>query len=152
MGLQPGPANVMRIVQTLACERHYHKNGNGRWNKDFDVVSQFGSPGDLPIIGDWDGDGDDDIGIYRPGTTTFILDFDGSGSWNKGSDVVSQFGSPGDLPVSGDWNGDGDDNIGIYRPGTNTFILDFDESNSWTIGSDLVNQFGAPGVPVTGKW
>ena len=33
----------------------------------------FGEPDDLPVIGDWDGDGDDNIGLYRPGSTTGVL-------------------------------------------------------------------------------
>ena len=34
----------------------------------------FGEPDDLPIIGDWDGDGDNNIGVYRPGTGEFFMD------------------------------------------------------------------------------
>jgi hypothetical protein len=28
----------------------------------------FGDPGDQVIAGDWDGDGDDTVGVYRPST------------------------------------------------------------------------------------
>ena len=31
-----------------------------------DVLFALGDSGDLPVVGDWDGDGIDDPGIYRP--------------------------------------------------------------------------------------
>jgi parallel beta-helix repeat protein len=84
----------------------------------------FGEPDDLPIIGDWDGDGDDNIGLYRPGSTTgvFYLDIDNDGG---SADIVTpEYGDLGDIPIAGDWDGDGDDNIGVYRPGTGEFFMD----------------------------
>ena len=38
-------------------------NGNGQWDKA-DLWARLGQKGDLPVVGDWDGDGKDDIGIY----------------------------------------------------------------------------------------
>jgi len=84
----------------------------------------FGEPDDLPAIGDWDGDGDDNIGLYRPGTTTgvFYLDIDNDGGV---ADIVTpEYGDLGDIPIAGDWDGDSDDNIGVYRPGTGEFFMD----------------------------
>ncbi|PXF60541.1 MAG: hypothetical protein C4B59_09145 [Candidatus Methanogaster sp.] len=83
----------------------------------------FGEPDDLPVIGDWDGDGDDNIGLYRPGSTTgvFYLDIDNDGG---AADIVTpEYGDLGDIPIAGDWDGDSDDNIGVYRPGTGEFFL-----------------------------
>jgi hypothetical protein len=40
-------------------------NGNGRWDDD-DLWAQLGSRDDLPVTGDWDGDGKTDIGIFGP--------------------------------------------------------------------------------------
>ena len=84
----------------------------------------FGEPDDLPVIGDWDGDGDDNIGLYRTGSTTgvFYLDIDNDGG---AADIVTpEYGDLGDIPIAGDWDGDGDDNIGVYRPGTGEFFMD----------------------------
>ena len=33
----------------------------------------FGQPGDQPVAGDWNGDGIDTIGVYRPSTGQFLL-------------------------------------------------------------------------------
>jgi parallel beta-helix repeat protein len=89
-----------------------------------DMSVAFGEPDDLPVIGDWDGDCDDNIGLYRPGTTTgvFYLDIDNDGGI---ADIVTpDYGDLGDTPIAGDWDGDSDDNIGVYRPGTGEFFMD----------------------------
>ena len=41
------------------------KNSNSSGFADVDIV--FGSPGDKPVAGDWNGDGRDTIGIFRNG-------------------------------------------------------------------------------------
>ena len=38
-----------------------------------DITVAFGAPGDLPVVGDWDGDGTVTIGLYRPSISTFFL-------------------------------------------------------------------------------
>ncbi len=40
-------------------------NGNGAWDKG-DLWAKLGGDGDLPVVGDWDNDGKDDIGIFGP--------------------------------------------------------------------------------------
>lgn len=40
-------------------------DGDGRWGRS-DLWAQLGSREDLPVVGDWDGDGRDDLGIYGP--------------------------------------------------------------------------------------
>jgi uncharacterized protein (DUF2141 family) len=84
-----------------------------------DIVTAFGGlPGDIPVVGDWNGDGRSKIGIYRGGT--WLLDYNGNGVWDTpgGGDRQYQFGGlPGDIPVVGDWNGTGFSKIGIFRSG-----------------------------------
>jgi hypothetical protein len=83
------------------------RNGSRSWNgcsKDT-CVNDFGAPGDLPITGDWSGNGISKIGIFRPSTQEWMLDLNGNGSWD-GCDVdlcVSGFGAEGDVPVVGRW-------------------------------------------------
>ncbi|MEA1906905.1 MAG: S-layer protein domain-containing protein, partial [Euryarchaeota archaeon] len=88
-----------------------------------DRIAAFGGDGGLPVIRDWVGDCDDNIGLYRPGTTTgvFYLDIDNDGG---AADIVTpEYGDLGDVPIAGDWGGDSDDNIGVYRPETGEFFM-----------------------------
>ncbi|MEM7585573.1 MAG: M12 family metallo-peptidase [Acidobacteriota bacterium] len=126
-----------------------------------DCALNFGAGGDVgctffsldgePIIGDWNGDGDDDIGIYRD--RLFRMDLDESCSWNAAGDDVALFGLDGDTPIIGDWNGDGDDDIGIYRPSNRVYLMDLDESGTWNPPGDRGCLFGLlDDTPIIGDW
>jgi serine-aspartate repeat-containing protein C/D/E len=80
-----------------------------------DHVFHYGSPGDRPIAGDWNGSGADTIGVFRDGL--WHLDMDGDGKFRPDHDESFTMGTKGDLPVVGDFNGDGTDEVGIYRRG-----------------------------------
>lgn len=87
----------------------------------------FGINGDIPVIGDWDGNGKDEIGIFRqsdpnPNTNSFYLDKGLTGDKHEWGPF--EYGDTGDFPVIGNWDGDGDDNIGVFRPSTNQVFKD----------------------------
>ena len=114
----------------------------------------FGLPDDIPLAGDWNGNGKDTIGVYSPSISTFFLDYDNDG---KADGNPIQFGVFGDIPIVGDWDGDGKDEIGIYRsadPDKNfandsTFFLDFNNDGI----ADKKVEFGMFGdIPVIGDW
>jgi predicted extracellular nuclease len=119
----------------------YLKNSNSTGVADLFLT--FGLPGDIPLTGDWDGDGIDTIGVYRDGT--FYLR---NSNTNGVAEIVLTFGIPGDQPIVGDWNGDGTDTIGIYRG--DTFML----RNSNTEGpAEILFSLGVPGdVAISGDW
>jgi len=131
-------------------------NGNGAWNgASIDRQYTFGVAGDSPITGDWNGDGTTGIGVYRPSTRTFYLDYNGNGVWNGASvDRQYTFGVAGDSPITGDWNGDGMTGIGVYHPSTRTFYLDYNGNGVWNGASvDRQYTFGVAGdSPITGDW
>src|SRR5262249_42503628 len=83
-------------------------DGNQQLNVPPDRVFPYGGiTGDIPINGDWNGDGRSKVGIYRNGL--FILDSNGNGVFDA-ADAVFNLGlgvQAGDVPVVGDWNGDG---------------------------------------------
>jgi hypothetical protein len=110
-----------------------------------DISTNYGMPGDYPVVGDWDGDGTDTIGIYRNGV--FYLSNSNTLSF---AEIVIPFGVPGDQPIAGDWNNDGIDTIGLYRSSAITFYLR--NSNS-TGAPDMSFLFGNPGdVGIAGDW
>jgi hypothetical protein len=130
-------------------------NGNGLWDgTPTDGIFPFGIAGDVPIIGDWNGDGVDEIGVYRPGAARFYLDLNGNNLWDgTPTDGSIGFGTLGDTPVIGDWNGDGVDDVGVRRE--NKFWLDANGNDQWdgTTAGDAVFLFGAStDIPVIGKW
>ncbi|HSK70270.1 MAG TPA: FG-GAP-like repeat-containing protein [Pyrinomonadaceae bacterium] len=103
----------------------------------------FGKYGDLPIMGDYDGDGRLDPTIFRPSV----------GEWwiLRSSDKTSrvfQFGRNGDKPVSGDFTGDGRTDIAIFRPSTGEWFILRSEDNSYYSA-----PFGRNGdIPVVGDY
>ncbi|MFO1020978.1 MAG: kelch repeat-containing protein [Planctomycetales bacterium] len=127
-------------------------NLNEAWNNlaGGDSVDTFGALGDIPISGDWNGDGVDKIGVFRSGS--FYLDYNGNGKWDGASngDKYYHFGNPTDKPVAGDWNKDGKTEIGVFRDGK--WYLDQNGDGKWNAGDSSFN-FGSPGdTPVAGDF
>ena len=114
-----------------------------------DKIVNFGVAGDRPVSGNWNGEGKDTPGVFRPTTMKFYLDMTGNG-WTADDRIVN-FGLSGDLPLAGDWNGDGKDTPGVFRPTTVKFYLDM-TGNGWT-ADDKIVSFGRSGdLPVAGDW
>jgi hypothetical protein len=97
---------------------------SGRWHlRDGDGsvrTFHYGVPGDVPLYGDWDGDGLDTPGMYRPsnGFAYLTNETPPDGGVGVGDpDLTFFFGIPGDEVVAGDWDGDGTDTLGIRRNG-----------------------------------
>jgi hypothetical protein len=72
----------------------------------------FGDPGDVPFMGDWDGDGVATPGLYRQSDGFVYVRFSNS---QGVADREFFFGDPGDVPLVGDFNGDGRDSVSIWR-------------------------------------
>ena len=70
-----------------------------------------------PIVGDFDGDGFDDLATYS--NNTFYFDFYAIGGWNGQIEDSIQFGFDGvvERPVAADLDQDGIDDIGLFVPG-----------------------------------
>ncbi len=66
------------------------------------------------VVGDWNGDKKDEIGVYQNGN--WYLDSNGNGVWDTG-DKHYGFGTTGWTPVVGKWTADGISKIGIYQAG-----------------------------------
>ncbi|NNC42194.1 MAG: fasciclin domain-containing protein [Acidimicrobiia bacterium] len=120
----------------------------GLWNGIDDqsnpVNFYFGNPGDMPLLGDWDGDGVETPGLYRQSDGFFY----GRNSNVTGLAEVSFYvGDPGDVPLVGDFDGDGLDTVSVYRPGEGrAFIMNTMGPDGGALGTpDKSYFFGDPG-------
>jgi subtilisin-like proprotein convertase family protein len=120
---------------------------------------------------DFDGDGRNDLTLYRAGSWQIQNvpakqwglaadvpvpgDYDGDryaeagvfrpsdGVWYIEGQAAVQWGWAADLPVPADYNGDGRSDIAVFRPGTGT----------WYVRGAAAVQFGLPGdIPVPGDY
>lgn len=113
-----------------------------------DAFYPFGDDADIPFVGDFDGDGIDTIGLFRPSTGMFYL----KNSHTEGpADIEFAFGADGDIPIAGDWGvEDGVDTVAVYRPSTGTFYFRYDNSAG---PADETLEFGIlAGYPVAGAF
>jgi hypothetical protein len=105
------------------------------------TVQQWGTNGDVPVRGDFDGDGVNDIAVWRPSTGQWFI----IPSSNPGSPIVQQWGTIGDIPAPGDYDGDGVTDFAIFRPSTGTWFI-IPSSNP---ASPIAQQWGTSGdIPV----
>lgn len=148
--VQPGAALLSSRIGIYRSGEFATDNGNLRWDGvGPDTYTYFGQAGDLPLVGDWDGDGKESLAVYRNGL--WLIDWNQNGQFDGSTtDRVAYFGGAGYTPVAGDWNGDGKDEIGIFRDGL--WYLDAN-GNLLPDGGDVLAYFGEAGaLPVVGRW
>ena len=138
-------------------------NHNGAYEFGVDWTnspSTFGrNAGDVPVAVDWDGNGRQELAIFRPGGTWFI-DVNHNGAYEFGVDWTNSpntFGrNAGDVPVAIDWDGNGRQELAIFRPG-GTWFIDLNHSGSYQPGLDWTNSPSTLGrtagdIPVAIDW
>jgi hypothetical protein len=110
-------------------------NGSS-WTPNIDNDFMFEVWGfNLPLIGDYNGDGKTDYSVWRPnGGNWFVYD----------NFTPTQFGLSTDIPVPADYNGDGKAEFAVYRP----------HGGLWFVYPSLTPiQFGLSGdIPVPGDY
>jgi hypothetical protein len=113
----------------------YASNNNDGFNNS---SIPFGTTGDIPVIGDFDGNGAGEYAVFRPSSGTWFID----NTWAPNSVWKSvAFGTAGDTPVSADYDGDGNTDVAVYRPSTGFWYITLDLSGVVQFQS----QFGAFG-------
>ncbi|KPA09095.1 signal peptide protein [Candidatus Magnetomorum sp. HK-1] len=88
------------IPSSGVCPRGMKKHWKG-------CEFQWGLPGDVPVTGDYDGDGKTELAVWRPMTGNWYITI-----YNK----PIQYGLQGDIPVPADYDGDGKTDIAVWRP------------------------------------
>jgi hypothetical protein len=102
----------------------------------------------VPLIGDWDGDGNDDIGVSRDRTNGYKVFYLFDGRGESPAKWIAAFGGENSVPIAGDWDGDGKTSIGVFREGV--FFLNNHNASGH---AEITSIFGdKDGIPVIGDW
>ncbi len=100
---------------------------NGNWYVTSPKpTTQWGWSGDVPVPGDYDGDGRTDIAVYRPSNGTWWIV---PSSTQQAYEL--QFGLPGDIPVPTDYDGDGKTDLAVWRPSNGTWYIVPSTTGAW---------------------
>ena len=121
-------------------QSYFYYRPSSQPNVDFRTIP-WGTSGDKPVVGDFDGDGKLDAAIFRPSTLSwYILQS------SNGQVIQQQFGAASDILTPADYDGDGKTNIAVFRPSTGYWYILMNSGFSSV-------QFGASGdVPVTADY
>jgi hypothetical protein len=92
------------------CTWFIDLNNNGQWDGTFGgdaIWSNFGLPGDIPVVGDWTGDGKAKIGVIRcsagPNPCVWYLDMGNKHTFDPATVGILFLGASGDMPAVGNW-------------------------------------------------
>jgi len=137
-------------------------NGNGQWGGgDCGIVycvSSFSSPNGVPVVGDWNGSGVSQLGMFRTDTAVWQLDRNANETWEEcGTDIcLEPYGQRTDIPITGSWNASGYDRIGVFRPSTGKWYLDVNGNGKLNACDrdrcGYLNVFKTGDIPVPGDW
>ena len=102
------------------------------------ITKQWGLSSDVPLVGDFDGDGRAEIAVYRPS----------GGLWYVADPILNtivingqQWGLSSDVPNPHDYDGDNRADVAVYRPSTGVWYI-LSSSNGalismqWGLSSD----------------
>jgi len=126
---------------------HSLRSSNG-FNPSSAGTNQWGNQaaGDMPFMGDMDGDGIQDLVVWRPSNGTWYWLTSSSG-YDPALAGAKQWGasSQGDVPFLGDMDGDGKADLVIWRASTGTWYW-LTSSTGYNYANATAKQWGNLGA------
>lgn len=95
----------------------------------------WGAPTDLPVQGDYDGDGKTDFSVFRPASGNWYV----SNSSNGATTELLSFGVSSDKMAQADYDGDGRTDMAVFRGSTGYWYIKRSSDSNM-----LSQQFGLP--------
>ncbi|BDX06652.1 reprolysin-like metallopeptidase [Planctobacterium marinum] len=140
-----GDGQVDIAVRRPSTKTWYILNSSGvdsmTGNNDGISRVRFGTRNeDIPVSGDFDGDGKADLAVRRASTRYFyIKNSSGVDAITNNTDGITRlrFGRSEDIPITGDFDSDGQQDLGLYRPDSGEWFIKVSSGNSRTSSDDI---------------
>lgn len=133
---------IYRSAATAGEQSYFYYRPSSIAGSDFRSIP-WGTAGDKPLVGDFDGDGKNDATVFRASNAFWYI--------LKSADnqaIQRQFGLSTDVPTPADYDGDGKTNFAVFRPSTGYWYTSTDPNINY--GGV---QFGSPGdLPVAADY
>ncbi|WP_261568478.1 FG-GAP repeat domain-containing protein, partial [Frankia gtarii] len=117
----------------------------------------FAVGNEVPLVGDFNGDGKDDIATFTrgPAADVFVALSNGSGFVGTGVKWHDHFAVGNEVPLVGDFNGDGKDDIATFTRGSAADVFVALSNGSRFVGTGVKwhDHFGVGNeVPLGGSY
>jgi uncharacterized delta-60 repeat protein len=112
--LYPGNNTLLLVFRPSTASFYHQSPFSNAQPVEFRNIQLL--PTDIPVVADYDGDGRNDLAVFRGGNWFYMAS---TGSQTR----HYQFGLAGDKPVPADYDGDGRTDFAVFRPSTGTWYV-----------------------------